>query len=403
MHLTYLSLTNFRNFVRLEKDFPVGPTLLVGANAQGKTSLLEAVYYLTGASSPHTSSDRQVINFLALKETMPFARIVAEVRRADRLQRIEIRIILENARGAGEGRLRKEVLLNGVKRKVRDLAGVFNAVMFLPQNLNVIEGPPGERRRFYNSILCQADPIYAEALSEYGNVLSQRNALLKQLQERNSNADELAFWDDQLCDLAATIIRSRTLALDELENLASPILQDLTRGKETLRLDYLPSYDPSLHPGGQIGLQLETPIDRKGIGREAIRSGMLTALERNRQEEIARGMTLIGPHRDDVSFLVNGIDLHSYGSRGQSRTAMLATQLAEVDWLQMRTGEFPVLLLDEVLAELDPSRRDDLLARVDASQQAILTAADLKMFSEDFLGKATIWQISAGTVTPLTI
>jgi DNA replication and repair protein RecF len=388
MHLTYLSLTNFRNFVRLEKDFPVGPTLLVGDNAQGKTSLLEAVYYLTGASSPHTTSDRQVINFLALKETLPFARIVAELRRADRLQRIEIRVILENARGTGEGRLRKEVLLNGVKRKVRDLAGVFNAVMFLPQNLNVIEGPPGERRRFLDSILSQADPIYAETLSDYGNVLSQRNALLKQLQERNSNADELAFWDDQLCDLAATLIRSRALALDELENLASPILQDLTRGKETLRLDYLPAYDPSPHPDGQLGLQLETPVNRKGIGREAIRSGMLTALERSRQEEIARGMTLIGPHRDDFSFRVNGIDLRLYGSRGQSRTAMLATQLAEVDWLQMRTNEFPILLL---------------LARVDASEQAILTAADLKMFNDEFLDKATIWQISAGTVTPRTM
>jgi DNA replication and repair protein RecF len=319
----------------------------------------------------------------------------------DRPQRIEIRLVLEPVGVVGEQRLRKEVLLNGIKRRVRDLAGVFNAVMFLPQDMYVIEGPPSERRRTLNDALTQADPTYADALSEYGKILPQRNALLKQLQERNGDPAELSFWDEQLCEHGATLVRARALALSELENLAEPIHQDLTRGTETLRLKYLPSYHPALPSKGQIGLPIETAVDLTSVGRDAIRSGMSTTLERTRQDEIARGMTLIGPHRDDFNFLANGIDLRLYGSRGQNRTAMLSLKLAEVDWLQQRTGEVPVLLLDEVLSELDTERREDLLTRVNTAQQAILTAADLGMFHGNFCKKATMWKIEGGTVSPL--
>lgn len=397
MRLTYLSLTNFRNFIRLETDIPTGSLLLVGANAQGKTSLLEAIHYLTGTGSPHTPSDRQLINFLALQEPTPFARIVAEVRRQDRLHRIEIRLILDSGGKVGEQRLRKEILVNGIKRRVRDLTGVFNAVIFLPQDMNVIEGSPSQRRRLLNSVISQADPTYAEALSEYRKILTQRNALLKQLQERSTDSDELSFWDDQLCDHAAVIIRARALALNELEILAGPIHQELTHGLETLRLDYTPSYDPASLPQGQLG----TPVKSGVIGLEVARKGMLDTLQLTRDEEIARGMTLTGPHRDDILFRVNGIDLHSYGSRGQNRTAILSVKLSEVDWLLQRTDEHPVLLLDEVMAELDPERRQDLLTKVNAAQQTILTAADLMMFSEEFSRGATVWQVVSGTITPL--
>jgi DNA replication and repair protein RecF len=401
MYLTHLSLTNFRNFIRLEMGIPNGPMLLVGANAQGKTSLLEAINYLTGTSSPHTSSDRQLINFLALQEPMPFARIVAEVHRQDRLHRIEIRLILEPVGAAGEQRLRKDVSVNGIKRRVRDLAGIFNVVMFLPQDMNVIEGPPTERRRLLNSVISQADPTYADALSEYSRILSQRNALLKHLQERGDDSDELSFWDDQLCDQAAIMIRARALALNELESLAGPIHYELTREQETLRLDYMPAYDPASQPQGQLDLPIETVIDRTTKSLEAIRTGMSAALQLTREEEIARGMTIIGPHRDDFRFQVNGIDLRHYGSRGQNRTAMLSIKLSEVDWLKQRTEEHPVLLLDEVMAELDPERREDLLTRVNVAQQTILTVADMSMFSDVFCRGATILQVVAGTIAPL--
>jgi DNA replication and repair protein RecF len=401
MHLTHLSLTNFRNFIRLEMDIPAGPMLLVGANAQGKTSLLEAINYLTGTGSPHTSSDRQLINFLALQEPMPFARIVAEVYRQDRVHRIEIRLILESGGVAGEQRLRKDVSLNGIKSRVRDLASTFNAVMFLPQDMNVIEGPPSERRRLLNSVISQADPTYADALSEYSKILTQRNALLKRLQERGNDSDELSFWNDQLCDQAAIMIRARALALNELENLAGPIHYELTRGQETLRLEYMPAYDPASQPHGQLDMPIETNVNRTTIGIEAMRTGMSAALQLLREEEIARGMTLIGPHRDDFRFRVNGIDLRHYGSRGQNRTAMLSIKLSEANWLNQRTNEHPVLLLDEVMAELDPERREDLLTRVDVAQQTILTAADMSMFSAAFCREATILQVVAGTIGPI--
>jgi DNA replication and repair protein RecF len=174
----------------------------------------------------------------------------------------------------------------------------------------------------------------------------------------------------------------------------------LTRQQERLRLVYEPGYDPLPHPSGQLGLDIETPIDRTGVSRDAIRQGMLQALSGGRMDEIARGMTLIGPHRDDFRFQINALDLHTYGSRGQIRTAMLALKLAEVGWLQQRTGEWPVLLLDEVLAELDNTRREDLLSRILQAQQAILTSADMEMFSPEFLSGATSWQVRTGHLTP---
>jgi DNA replication and repair protein RecF len=409
MRLTHLSLSNFRNFVRLETDLPAGPTLLVGANAQGKTSLLEAIYYLTSTTSPHAGSDRQLVNFLALREPNPFARLVAEVSRLDRLHRIEIRLVQEAPGPGEEPRLRKEILVDGVKRRVRELAGGFNAVMFLPQDLRVIEGAPGDRRRYLDATLSQADPVYSEATAGYARVLSQRNALLKQMQEgsiaarrgNHLNGDQLAFWDGQLADFGATLIRGRALALTELERLAAPIHEGLTQGREALRLDYLPAYDPLPRPQGQLGLPIDASPERTTIPAQAIRQGFLAALEVARTEEIARGMTLLGPHRDDFRLRASGIDLGTYGSRGQNRTAMLTLKLAEVDWMRQRCGEWPVLLLDEVLAELDVERRGALLSRVHAADQAILTSADMQMFSAEFRSRATIWQIVNGTISPL--
>jgi DNA replication and repair protein RecF len=394
MRLTHLSLTNFRNFVRLETDISAGTTLITGANAQGKTSLLEAVHYLSGAHSPHAISDRQLINFLALDENPPVSRLVAELQRADRLQRIEIRLVLEPAMPGSESRLRKEILINGVRRRVSDLAGIMTSVMFLPQDMRVIEGTPGERRRHLDASLCQADALYAQVLAEYAKVLGQRNALLKQLQERGG--DELDFWDERLVDLAATLMRSRATALAELEMAAEPIHRALTSGLEGLRLVYDPSHSPGKSAAGQLGLPFEAAFDWHSVTRQDLIQGMQASLKAMRREEISRGMTLIGPHRDDVIFRAAGLDLRTYGSRGQNRTAMLALKLAEIEWLEQRTGEHPVLLLDEVLAELDVPRRERLLASVAAAPQTLLTSADRGMFSEAFCRQATIWQIDAG-------
>ena len=399
MLLKHLSLTNFRNFIRLERDFSPGSTILAGSNGQGKTSLLEAIYFLTSATTYHAASDRQLINFLALEDDAPFARLVAELEASGRLRRIEIRIILNPTGKDGNARVKKEVFVNGLQRRIRELAGVCNAVMFLPQDMDIIEGSPGSRRKYIDSSLIQADPTYAVTLSEYNKVLTQRNALLKQIQERKAAEDQLPFWDDQLCTLAAALIRTRSLALTELNDLAKPIHGKLTRGQETLQINYAPSFDPAARQDGQLGLPIDTPLERNNISIEDINQGMGEKFQVLRSEEIARGMTLIGPHRDDFTFRANGVDLRTYGSRGQNRTAILATKLSEILWLRKRTKEWPILLLDEVLAELDSERREALLGSIETVEQAILTGADASMFSSAFKKEATIWHITGGTIT----
>jgi DNA replication and repair protein RecF len=405
MRLRHLSLTNFRLYARLTSDLPVGPLILVGANAQGKTSLLEAIFYLATGQSHHAVADRQLIHFLALQEPQPFARIVAEVEARDAIVRVEIRLILEPGNSSagriasgGDNRLRKEVLINGVKKKVGDLAGVVNAVLFLPQDMAVVEGAPSDRRRYLDTALCQVNADYNLALSEYAKILSQRNALLKQLQEAPGGEAQLDFWDEKLCEYGALLLTTRASALAGLEMLASAIHRDLTAGTDGLRLVYHPAFDPVAPPEGQLGLPLDVPVHRTNIPVEEIRAGLKEKLRTARAEEIARGMTLYGPHRDEIRFLANGIDLGTYGSRGQARTAVLALKLAEMEWMRAVTGEWPILLLDEVLAELDVSRRRDLLLRLNRAEQCVLTTTDLGLFPAEFVERVAVWRVRAGQV-----
>jgi DNA replication and repair protein RecF len=400
MRVRHLSLTNFRLYARLEVELPPGPLILVGANAQGKTSLLEALYYLATGQSHHAASDRQLINFLALRaEGLPVARIVGEAEsdQDPSPKRVEIRLIVDPT-SAGEGRLRKEVLVNGLKRRVSDLAGQVNVVLFLPQDLTLVEGSPSDRRRYLDIALSQVDADYSLALAEYTKVLSQRNALLKQLQERGGPDGQLEFWDERLTEHGALIFTARAAALADLEMRASAIHRDLTRGADGLRLAYHPAFDPAGAPDGQLGLPLDVPIHRGSIGQAEVQAGLAARLRATRSEEISRGMTLTGPHRDEVRFLAGGVDLGTYGSRGQARTAVLALKLAEVEWMQAKTGAWPILLLDEVLAELDLSRRQELLARLGAAEQCLMTTTDLALFPEEFRARATVWRVEAGRI-----
>ena len=399
MRVRHISLTNFRLYARLDSKLPSGPLILVGANAQGKTSLLEALFYLATAQSHHATTDRQLVNFLALGEPQPFSRIVAEVESQNEVQRIEVRLVIDPTASA-DGRLRKEVLLNGVKKRVADLAGRVNVVLFLPQDLAIVEGAPSDRRRYLDLALSQVDAAYSYALGEYAKVLSQRNALLKQLQERGGSTGQLEFWDERLGEHAGIVMAARIAALAELEAIASPIHRDLTAGSDSLRLAYHPAFDPAAAPEGQLGLPLQVPVHHIGLAADEIAERLKQRLKATRAEEIARGMTLSGPHRDEFRFIANGMDVGTYGSRGQARTAVLALKLAEVEWMRRRSGEWPILLLDEVLAELDGNRRRDLLNRLNGAEQCVLTTTDLNLFPPDFVARATVWRIQSGQVAP---
>jgi len=399
MYLTRLSLTNFRAFTRLDTEVPRRTLLLVGDNAQGKTSILEAVYYLATFTSFHAQSDRQLINFLAGREALAVGRLVAEFQRGEARHQLEVRLIQE-MNGAGS-RFRKEILLDGVKRTPNEATGAFEAVIFLPQMTRIVEGSPEERRRYLNLALAQVVPGYAQALSEYTRALEQRNALLKQLNERGGDADQLLYWDAILADRGAELVFHRIAAIQELERLSARIHARLTNNLEVLQLVYQPAYDPLPQPEGQFALPLVTPMNRSGFTREQIRRGFMERLTALRQEEIARGMTTIGPHRDEVRFLSNHIDLGNYGSRGQVRTALLSLKLAEAQWMRERSGHWPVMLLDEILAELDDHRRVDLLEYLGECEQTLLTTTDLKLFSEDFLRKSVLWQVEQGVISKI--
>ncbi|MEK6575452.1 MAG: DNA replication/repair protein RecF [Chloroflexota bacterium] len=403
MRVAHLSLTNFRNYTRLEADLPAGPLILVGRNAQGKTSLLESIYYLATASSPHATTDKQLIHWLALRtDPRPFLKIVAEVHTAHEIRRVDIRIEVEDALAgaAREQRLKKTVLVNGLKRRTGDLHGAVNVVLFLPQDMALVEGAPSDRRRYLDSTLCQIDPVYALALGEYQKILTQRNALLKQLQDRNGNgAAELEFWDGELCRHGATLIAARAKALEEIERFAASIHRELTEGAEHLRLAYHPAFDPLDSDTPQLTFGLDVPVTRAGVAPEIIAQSLREKLEATRRQEIERGMTLTGPHRDDLRFLASGIDLGIYGSRGQGRTAVLSLKLAEMAWMTEKAGEPPILLLDEVLAELDPQRRRDLLKRVGGVEQSVMTTTDLNLFEAGFVEKALVWRVTSGTIS----
>jgi DNA replication and repair protein RecF len=334
-----------------------------------------------------------LIRFQALDDGPSFARIVAEIDRKGNPQRIEIRILLEGQR------LKKEFFINGVKRRARDLAGKFRAVLFLPRDMLVVEGSPNERRSYLDQAFSQVFSGYASNLSEYAKALSQRNALLKQLKDRRTPGDELKFWDEKIADLSAKLVLVRARGLRELESHASVVHRELAQDSGVFRMTYLPSIDFS--GTGLIG-ETQTEIDWTSTTVEELREAILDSLRRVRREELQRGITISGPHRDDLSFRIDDLDLRMFGSRGQNRTAMLAAKIGEINWIHDHTGEWPVLLLDEVLAELDPVRRRDMLSRVVDVNQVLITTTDLEMFPARFSTQAAIWEISAGELSKRT-
>ena len=397
MYLTHLSLTNFRLFSRLDMDVPRRVLLLQGENAQGKTSLLEAIYFLATFTSFHAQSDRQLVNFVATREALAVTRLIATYQRSEKLHKLEVRLI-QDSNGNGGARLRKETLLNGVKTPPNQLVGHLSAVIFLPQMTRIIEEGPDERRRYLNLAVAQGDPFFTQTLSEFNNAISQRNALLKMLSERGGDQSQMDYWDELVTSRGAKIIQSRIAAIREIDQIAARIHDRLTGGKEILRLIYQPSFDPLPKPNGQFMLPIHTSVNRNGFSFDQIQQGFLNQLRSLRSEEILRGVTTIGPHRDEMQIQSNGIDLTDFGSRGQIRTALLSLKLAEVEWLKQKTTQWPILLLDEIMAELDLHRRKFLIDYLQDAEQTIMTTTDLHLFPQTFTESCEKWTIDSGSV-----
>ncbi len=401
MRLTHLTLTNFRAFSRLDMDLPQRVLLLVGDNAQGKTSLLEAIYFFSTFTSIQASNDRQLINFLTLEEELSVTRLLGTIETKNKTHQLEVRLILDQSNQNGSSRLRKEILIDGVKRSTHQAVGLFNAVIFLPHMTRIIEGGPDERRKYLNLALAQVIPGYARALSEYAQAIAQRNALLKQLSERGSDPSQLNYWDDILAQRGAFILYHRFQALDEMQGILSDIHKHLTRDKEILQFSFAPAFDQNSpqENKNQSALALDSELRETELSIDQLKTSFLEQLKHKRREEIMRGVTTIGPHRDELRFLSNQIDLGIYGSRGQIRTALLSLKLTEVEWMHKKTGEYPVLLLDETLAELDTQRRSDLLSYLQNGKQAILTTTDLDLFDQQFIQSSDTWFIRNGMVS----
>ena len=440
MHLSRLSLTYFRNYDTLELAFDKSLTLLQGQNAQGKTNLLEAIYFLATSKPIHAQVEREVVGWQAAEEPIPYSRIAVELIDEDDQdrppQQLEI-VLTPRARG---NNYNKQIKINGVVKRSLDLVGLMRAVLFLPEDIKLVAGAPGERRHYMDVALCQIDRMYTRSLSRYQKVLTHRNSLLKDLREQGLRAGDssaeaqLGFWDDQLIEHGSYVITRRYTFVQQLQRLAYQRHFELSGHREQLRIQYVPSFNPGylseaeyralkegvppepfvvepstqevvtaqsgnlvLAEGASEAYRVETaPVTPEDVAEQFHRQ-----LMQRRSRELGAGTTLYGPHRDDLRFLANGHDLRTYGSRGQQRSAALSLKLAEVQAMKEATGKVPLLLLDDVMSELDAQRRSTLLAALDGVAQAILTTTDLEDFTPEFRDRAQLFKVHNGTVMPL--
>ncbi len=392
MHLSRLSLTNFRNYESLDLPLATGITLFSGENAQGKTNLLEAAYLLATLRSPRTDSDADLVSWATAGGEAGACRIAGRVEREPIRVDLEVQLIGRRDQPPPADvpvpvpYASRRIRVNGMPKRAIDATGILNAVFFSTLDIDLITGSPSVRRRYLDLTLTQVDPAYRRHLNEYGKVMSQRNALLKRIHERRSDATELDFWDGQLIDHGGHILASRATAVREIDRLAAEEEAELTGGAEVLAL----AYEPRVSGAGAV--ILSSP--------HAARIALRAALEAGRDRDIDSGMSLQGPHRDDLTLLIGGVSAASFASRAQQRTAALALRLAEARFLESQTGEAPVLLLDDILSEMDNRRRASVLGRLDNARQLLITTAEPDVFPPDFTARTTHLRVHRGALTP---
>jgi DNA replication and repair protein RecF len=383
MRIQRLQLADYRNFQRLDTELPSGLSVFVGDNAQGKSNLLEAVYLLATMRALRAEVDAQLIRRASLDEdVLPAARVVAEVQAAEDMR---IEVVITARPGANGPVATKTVKVNGVAKRLSDAVGRLTAVLFTADDLDLITGSPSGRRRFLDIMLAQVDHQYSVARSRYDRVLDQRNHLLKRIREGEARAEELGFWDDELTTTGAAIIHRRASELAGIARLTDEFHRSLAPD-DAFEVGYQPRLNP-LSP------------DLAELAPEEIAQHFASALNRGLSRDIAAGMTLQGPHRDDLSLTLNGASASGFASRAQQRTIALALRLAEARLLHERRGEPPVLLLDDILSEMDAGRRKSVLASLSGVEQIIVTGTDEDRFAAEYASPAALFRVEGGALT----
>ena len=371
MQLTSLTLTNFRSYRQLDLVLEPGLTVISGENGQGKSNLLEALYLLAIGKSYRAVTERDLVSWQAA-EAGGYAIVSAALDGPH--GPIELRVGLDCREGPG---IAKQVRVNGTPKRASDLVGMMGAVLFAAEDIDLIFGPPSGRRRYLDVLLAQVSRRYIQALSRYHRVLAQRNTLLRAMREGRAGEAELTFWDDALVKEGAVVLGERWSSMAELGEFTASAFKRLS-SQDALSVVY-------------VGTAAE-PED--GNGEHALRE----ALRASREQERARGMTLVGPHRDDLRLLLNGVEATRHSSRGQARLAALAMRLGEARLLAERRGDQPLLLLDDALSELDERRRELVLEEACCYPQTIVTTADPHALPDAFLHPARHLRVQSGQV-----
>lgn len=375
MYLKSLQIKQFRNYITQEVTFTTPKTVIVGNNAQGKSNLLEAVLLLATLRSHRVSKDRDLV-----RNGEEIAEIFAICQRFRIPESYPVELMMR-MRASGK----RSLNVNGVNQtRHLDFLGNLNAVIFSSLDLDLVRGSPESRRSWLDTVLIQLEPIYINILQQYNQVLKQRNALLKSIRQGKTQYEpqQMALWDAQLVTAGTRLIRRRSRLLERLTPIARNWHQAISGGSEYLDITYVPKFE---------FLPTDTAENIHQSFFEAI-------LQKNFVEQI-QGTSLIGPHRDEVSLTINDTPAREYGSQGQQRTLVLALKLAELELLEAVIGEPPLLLLDDVLAELDLQRQDHLLNAIGDRVQTIITTTHLGSFDSQWLNSARIFQVENGKIS----
>lgn len=388
MFISQLELTSFRNYPALKLGLTPGFLLFSGANARGKSNLLEAVQLLASARSVRASADSQMIGWASVEtDAQPFTRLQAEVQRRSGTVHLET-LVVGHGDVTGAGRAGKRFRVNGIARRASDFIGQLRSVLFTADDLEIVSGSPSLRRQYLDSALSQRDRAYYTALARFGRILQQRNASLRRIKEGLAGQDELLLWDESMLREAAVIVSARLAAMTRLSQLASEAQAQISGARETLSVSYRPQL-------GEEWRQLLTP----DMAETAVRQLLTAALTSQRRRDVAAGVSLTGPHRDDISVLLDGKEAADFASRAQIRTIALALRLAEARLLQEDNNDPPVLLLDDIVSELDDSRRRTVLSGLAGFDQVWFTATTASWLPESFLASCQRYLVSGGDVS----